>query len=78
MFCTIMVPGARPMEAVWVRGVRDQCVACGVPFFFKQWGGINRKQAGHMLEGRAWREWPMNPIPWLDRVAPSGNGGATS
>jgi protein gp37 len=31
-------PGARPMHPDWVRSVRDQCAAAGVPFFFKQWG----------------------------------------
>lgn len=51
-------PGARPMEAGWVRRIRDRCVAAGVPFFFKQWGGVNKKRAGRLLDGRTWDEMP--------------------
>ena len=51
-------PGARPMESGWVRAVRDQCVAQGVSFFFKQWGGADKKLAGRLLDGRLWGEWP--------------------
>jgi protein gp37 len=51
-------PRARPMEAEWVREIRDQCLAAGVPFFFKQWGGRNKKQAGRLLDGRTWDEMP--------------------
>ncbi len=51
-------PGARPMVADWVIDVRDQCVVGGVPFFFKQWGGTNKKKAGRMLGGRTWDEMP--------------------
>ena len=51
-------PGARPMSPGWPRGVRDQCVAADVPFFFKQWGGINKKKAGRSLDGRKWNEMP--------------------
>jgi protein gp37 len=50
--------GARPMEASWVRSVRDQCQAQGVAFFFKQWGGRNKKAAGRTLDGRTWDEMP--------------------
>src|SRR5688572_23034409 len=39
-------PGARPMQPEWVRGLRDRCRAAGVPFFFKQWGGVRKKAAG--------------------------------
>jgi len=49
---------ARPMEAAWVRSIRDQTVAAGVPFFFKQWGGTNKKKAGRLLDGRSWDERP--------------------
>jgi protein gp37 len=45
-------PGARPMEQDWVRSLRDQCEAAGVPFFFKQWGGVQKRRAGCMLDGR--------------------------
>ncbi len=51
-------PNARPMEAEWVRAVRDQCLAASVPFFFKQWGGTNKKKAGRTLDGRIWDEMP--------------------
>lgn len=51
-------PGARPMEAVWVRGIRDACVRRGVPFFFKQWGGVFKKRTGRMLDGRIWDQMP--------------------
>jgi len=56
-------PGARPMEAAWVRGLRNQCVATGIPFFFKQWGGTNKKQAGRVLDGRTWDEVPAVARP---------------
>jgi protein gp37 len=45
-------PGARPMEKQWVRSIRDQCAARNVPFFFKQWGGVNKKRAGRRLDGK--------------------------
>ena len=52
-------PGARPMHQNWPRSVRDQCQVAGVPFFFKQWGGINKKQAGRLLNGQEWSEYPI-------------------
>jgi len=51
-------PGARPLEPVWVADIRDQCIRAKVPFFFKQWGGVNKKKAGRLLEGRTWDEIP--------------------
>ena len=55
---------ARPVEADWVRSVRDQCLAQGVKFFFKQWGGRNKKAAGRDLDGRTWDEMPSRtPLP---------------
>jgi len=51
-------PGARPMEPSWVVEIREQCLAAGVPFFFKQWGGINKKKAGRLLDGRTWEGLP--------------------
>jgi len=51
-------PGARPVEERWVTDIRDQCREAGVPFFFKQWGGTNKKKAGRLLEGRTWDEMP--------------------
>jgi protein gp37 len=49
---------ARPMDATWAVGIRNQCQRTKVPFFFKQWGGPNRKKAGRKLEGRTWDEIP--------------------
>lgn len=54
-------PGARPMETDWVTDIRDQCHKAGVPFFFKQWGGVRKKQAGRTLDGRTWDEMPVMP-----------------
>jgi protein gp37 len=51
-------PGARPMDEEWVKDIRDQCLNADVPFFFKQWGGTNKKRAGRTLEGRTWDEMP--------------------
>ena len=51
-------PRARPVEAEWVRSLRDQCELAGVPFFFKQWGGRNKKASGRLLRGRTWDEMP--------------------
>lgn len=51
-------PQARPMEPAWVIELRDRCVAEGVPFFFKQWGGRTPKAGGRSLEGRTWDETP--------------------
>lgn len=52
-------PRARPMDPDWVRSTRDQCVDAGIAFFFKQWGGKNKKTAGAMLDGREWRQYPQ-------------------
>jgi protein gp37 len=59
-------PGARPMEADWVRSIRDRCLSQSVPFFFKQWGGVQKKRHGRTLDGRTWDEMPApqsEPIP---------------
>jgi protein gp37 len=52
-------PGARPMDPEWVRNIRDQCLRAGVQFFFKQWGGVNKKKAGRALDGRTWSQMPQ-------------------
>jgi protein gp37 len=54
-------PGARPVRPEWVTDVRDQCVRAGVPFFFKQWGGVHKSKAGRMLQGREWNQMPQTP-----------------
>jgi protein gp37 len=51
-------PGARRMEATWVRSIRDQCQRAKVPFFFKQWGGVRKKENGRNLDSRTWDELP--------------------
>lgn len=64
-------PDARPMHPEWVRPIRDQCIAAGIPFFFKQWGEwqpselhaishvrVGKKAAGHLLDGREWLQSP--------------------
>jgi protein gp37 len=58
-------PRARALEASWVIDIRNRCQRAKVPFFFKQWGGANKKKAGRLLEGRTWDETPItvNNIP---------------
>ena len=51
-------PGARKIEEDWVRSIRDQCEAASVRFFFKQWGGTNKKRSGRMLDNRTWDDFP--------------------
>ncbi|QCP08335.1 phage Gp37/Gp68 family protein [Micrococcus luteus] len=51
----------RPMDEEWVTDIRDQCVAAGVAFFFKQWGGRTPKANGRVLAGRTWDEMPNQP-----------------
>jgi protein gp37 len=50
--------GARPMKKEWVLPLRDQCKRSGVPFFFKQWGGVRKAAAGRRLDGRTYDEFP--------------------
>jgi protein gp37 len=54
-------PKSRSMKKEWVLDIRDQCVKQKVPFFFKQWGGTNKKKAGRLLEGKTWDEMPSSP-----------------
>lgn len=51
-------PGARPMREEWVIQIRDQCQVADVPFFFKQWGGVNKKRNGRSLDGQTYDELP--------------------
>jgi protein gp37 len=51
-------PGARPMLKEWVVDIRKQCERDNVSFFFKQWGGVNKKKTGRELDGRYWDEVP--------------------
>ena len=62
-------PGARPMDIRWVRNIRAQCRAAKVAFFFKQWGGVRKSEAGRDLDGRTYDEFPKRlkvPIPNLE------------
>jgi len=52
-------PGARPMKPEWVRQIKNRCVATGVAFFFKQWGGVNKKASGRKLDGQTWDYTPV-------------------
>lgn len=55
-------PGARPMQKSWVLDIREQCEQAKVAFFFKQWGGFNKKKAGRELDGRTWDEMPLRQL----------------
>jgi protein gp37 len=58
-------PGARPLKKEWVTSIRDQCTDAGIPFFFKQWGGVRKKYAGRKLDGRTYDGFPVrqnNPV----------------
>lgn len=55
-------PYARAMQPEWVLDIRDQCQAANVPFFFKQWGGPNKKRTGRELEGRTYDEMPITAL----------------
>ena len=67
-------PKARAVDPEWVTDLRDQCRRTGVPFFFKQWGGRNKKEAGRLLQGRTWSQMPPEPPAQapLERRGPSG------
>lgn len=51
-------PRARPMDEEWVESILDQCLDAGTAFFFKQWGGVNKKKTGRLLRGRTYDEMP--------------------
>jgi protein gp37 len=61
-------PGARRMEERWVISIRDQCRAAGVPFFFKQWGGVIKSRNGRLLQKKTYDEYPAI------EAAPAPNG----
>jgi protein gp37 len=54
--------GARPMRRKWVTSIRKQCRRDGIPFFFKQWGGVHKSKAGRLLDGRTYDEMPTQSI----------------
>lgn len=55
-------PGARPMEPEWVLQIKEQCEEKGVPFFFKQWGGVQKSKTGREIDGRTWDGMPVREI----------------
>ena len=60
-------PGAREMKREWVTEIRDQCITADVPFFFKQWGGGNKKKAGRLLGNQTWDQMPLESEANLGR-----------
>lgn len=63
-------PRARPLNAEWVREIRDQCLEQGVAFFFKQWGGRTPKAAGNTLDGRQWLDYPSRSEKRMTAMPP--------
>ena len=61
-------PKSRPMETQWVTQIRDRCTRYDVPFFFKQWGGVNKKRTGRELEGRTWDDMPHINLGEVENV----------
>jgi protein gp37 len=55
-------PGARPMRREWVASIRDQCATAGVPFFFKQWGGVQKKRHGRVLDDQTYDQMPSPAV----------------
>ena len=55
--------GFRPCDPAWARGLRDHCLAEGVPYFWKQWGGFTPKAGGRELDGRTWDGYPAVAVP---------------
>ena len=52
-------PRARPIEENWILDIKEKCESeCNIPFFFKQWGGVNRKKTGRILQGKTWDNYP--------------------
>ncbi len=56
-------PGARPLDVAWVRDIRNLCQENGVPFFFKQWGGVRKSATGRELDGKTYDEFPAHIQP---------------
>jgi protein gp37 len=54
------------MNAEWVTEIRDQCDAANVAFFFKQWGGVNKKRTGRELEGRTYSAMPSRSLAVIE------------
>lgn len=67
-------PHARPMDPAWAIDVRNQCIAAGVAFFFKQWGGRSPKSGGRLLEGHEWNQLPTRSSTRERQRRRVGNG----
>lgn len=65
-------PKARPMRPEWVIDIRDRCLEAKVAFFFKQWGGVQKKKAGRRLEGQTWDEMPAHEKMGISGAALQG------
>ena len=63
-------PERRPPQVDWLRALRDRCVAQGVRFTFKGWGGDTQRAGGHLLDGREWNESPPLPAAGLEGPQP--------
>ena len=57
-------PGARPVMEEWIIDIRDQCITTCTPFFFKQWGGVNKKKNGRILQNKLWEQMPKKFSGW--------------
>ncbi len=56
------------MKKEWVLAIRDQCYKASVPFFFKQWGGVRKKQAGRKIDGKTYDEFPSRvELPVMEK-----------
>jgi protein gp37 len=56
---------ARPINEEWVIDIKNKCVNLSIPFFFKQWGGTNKKKAWKFLQGKIYNEFPMKRL-WIE------------
>jgi len=65
-------PGARKMEKSWLESVRLQCSTAGIPFFFKQWGGVQKSRNGRLLNGLTYNEIPRFPAENRENPSPAG------
>ena len=70
-------PRARPMEITWVRQIRDRCLAARVPFFFKQWGGVNKKATGRVIDRKVWNQFPPAAAPGSTRAVATATPSAS-
>jgi protein gp37 len=62
-------PYARSMKEEWVISIRNQCEQYDIPFFFKQWGGKNKKANGSLLSGKSYKHLPIITVPGICNYA---------